>query len=109
VANLVPLNLDKDTGRIVALDGVSSGGSSGSDLPLGCFETCGYIFTQVSPTNTWMVTHNTGLSNGHVQIFDNTNRYILPDEIMFVDANTVLVLFTAPMAGKAFLNLIDNV
>lgn len=106
MANLVPLQLDKDTGRIVA-KGIT--GIGGPDLPLGCFFTCGYVFTQTLASNVWLVTHNTGLSKGLVQIYDDMNKLLLPDEVMFVDVNTVLVTFATAITGKAYLTLIHDV
>ena len=111
MANLVPLQLDKDTGRIVASDisGTGGGGGGGGDLPVGCFQTCGFIFNQLSVTDTWFVSHNTGLTKGQIQVFDSLNRLIMPDEVMFVDSNSVLILFATATTGKAYLNLIDDI
>ena len=112
MANLVPLQLDKDTGRIVAKGIPGTGGgppSVGPELPLGCFFTCGYIFTQIFASDAWLVSHNTGLSKGLVQIYDDMNKLLLPDEVMFVDGNTILVMFATAITGKAYLTLIDDV
>lgn len=107
MANLVPLFLDKDSGKLVARDGSTSGG--GGTLPPGCFEMCGYAFSQPTPAAAWFIAHNTGLSKGLVQVYTTTNELIIPDDVIFVDPNTIIITLSTAMNGQAYLGLIDDV
>ena len=90
MANLVPLFIDKDTGDIVSSGHGNSGSSSNSD---------GYEYLQAIPLDTWVVTHNKNNDKLLVQVYDDNEIFILPNEIKIVDNNTVKISFNTPMTG----------
>lgn len=92
--NLVPLHVDKETGRIVA--------SHRSGIPLaGSSE--GYVFEQLVASDTWLIEHN--LNSGFFihQVFDIDMNLIIPDNFRLVDLNTVELKFGAPQDGYAHI------
>lgn len=95
MANLIPLNLDKDTGKIIARGG--RGGGLGSDT------AGGFLFEQLAPSDTWNVPHNQENDRVLVQIYDETGNFTIPDEIIIVDINNIQILFNAPMEGTAHI------
>lgn len=93
MANLVPLQIDKDTGRIVAK--IIPGTVSGSvGLP--------FFFHQPTPILTWNIIHNKNTKKFMVQIFDETTfQVVFPDQIEIVDDNQINVYFLEGQAGYA--------
>lgn len=103
MANLIPINLDKDTGQLVAKGGVSGGGGG----PGGPFAS-GYLHLQTVSQVTWIVSHNGGTENVVVQIYDNSGDLVLPDRVHIVDINTVEINFEAAMDGRAHVIVFPN-
>ena len=91
--NFVPLQLDKDTGNIHAQP--LSGGGGG--VPFGT----GYFHDQLLADVLWVIQHNENNEQLLVQVFDDNDKFILPDEIEIIDINTVHVSFGAAMTGTA--------
>ena len=62
-----------------------------------------YVFNQPTPAASWLITHNL---NGFpsVTTTDLTGNVIL-GQVQYLDANTVLVVFSQPVAGAAYLNM----
>lgn len=94
MANLVPLNLDKDTGQIVA-----RGGSIGSNGNVAR----GYLYEQLTPAAVWPIPHAGSNDKVLVQVYDDTGEFTLPNEILIVDINNIEVNFNTPMAGTAHI------
>ena len=52
MANLIPMQLDKDTGRtVLSRQGLGSGGVG--NLPAGFFQTMGYVHVEAVVSNAW--------------------------------------------------------
>ena len=97
MANLVRLNLDRDTGRIVAGGTVESGGGSGGPV----VTSDGYLFTQGVASDLWTINHFAGTTNLLIQIFDSANNLVIPDNVELVNINTVEVTLSTPITGTA--------
>jgi hypothetical protein len=108
MANLIPLHLDKDTGRLVAKD-IVGGGGGGETLPAGLYRTYGYVYTEAFASNIWNITHNFGYDKAIVQIYDTNGEPILPDNIDIVDENQIIVNFTALQEGHAHIIFIAKI
>lgn len=100
MANLVPLHIDKDTGKIIAKHTAGSG-SGGSAV--------GYLFVQSPAANIWIIEHNAGSEQLICQIFDTVGELILPDRLSIIDINTVEIEFAAAMEGRAHLMFFNTV
>lgn len=95
--NLIPLNLDKNTGKIVA-HGVPV-------VPPTFDPAYGFIHLQAVASDTWTIIHDGGSDNIITQIFATSGEQIFPDEVVPLDVNTLQVSFGAPQDGKALLML----
>jgi hypothetical protein len=115
--------LSMQGGLIITGSGYSSAGNAGDVLtsqggsanprwvtpptpPAGFSQTYGFVFTQTTPITSWAIAHNGGTENVLVQVYDSTNKVILPDEIEIVDINNITITFAAVQAGKALLTII---
>jgi hypothetical protein len=91
----------KSDGQYYVLD------ANGVETPIGS-GTAGppaassFIYTQVMPQATWIVTHNL---NGFpsVTVIDTGNTVIIPD-VHYDSANAVTIKFGSATSGKAYLN-----
>lgn len=99
MANYIPLQIDRDTGHIVAKP------VQGIRPPAGFYFTYGYVHVVQIAALEWLIEHNGNTSNVTTQIFDENGFELIPDELQIVDDDTVAVRFTAPQAGKALLVL----
>jgi len=93
MANLVPLHIDKQTGKIVA-----RGGAGGPN-----FATKGFLYEQLIPSDFWVIPHNCDSDQLIVQVYDITGMFILPDEIEIVNTNTVHIRFNVPIQGTGHI------
>lgn len=99
MANLVNVNLDKETGEIWL--------GKNANVP-GLKDVSGFTFFQPIPILSWIIQHNVGTDNLTVQIFDIDSNVIQADNIQVIDVNTVQVDFLDPQNGKAQLLLFHN-
>jgi hypothetical protein len=106
MANLIPLTLDKDSGRLVAKDIIGTG--SGPIVPVGTFAAYGYIFIEMFAATTWNIVHNLGYDKALVQIYDTNGEFILPNSIDIVDGNQIVVNFGSSQDGYAHIIFIDD-
>jgi hypothetical protein len=79
------------------VQGVTIEGLGGNVIPKH------YIFTQVVATKPWIITHSMGSTDVSIQVFDEANRVIIPEDIAITDSNVVTISFSANQAGKAIL------
>lgn len=63
----------------------------------------GFQYTQVDPSDEWIVKHYTS-KNGIYNVFDDSSERIIPKEIIEIDNCTTQILFNYPIAG--FVNII---
>jgi len=61
-----------------------------------------FIYEQVTPASTWVITHNLD-KYPSVTIIDNYNRQF-EGHVEYKDNNTIIVTLSAPTKGKAYLN-----
>lgn len=61
-----------------------------------------HLHIQSVPSNEWVIGHSLGF-NPNVTVLDSTGRQVEGD-VIFVDAQTVRVEFTAAFAGSAHLS-----
>jgi len=61
-----------------------------------------FVFTQTTPAASWLIAHSL---NGFpsVAIVDSVGNIIMA-QVRYVDSNTVLVTFSQPVAGSAYLS-----
>ena len=99
MANLVPLHIDKDTGKLVAKPITTTGGGGGGP-PTGA---SGYIHEQPSASTTWTITHNQESTNLICQVYTLSGEMILPNSLTIVNINTVQITFAVPQDGSAHI------
>jgi len=103
MANLVPLYVDKENGRIVATnDGNQSPGT-------GSGNTFGYVHTQMMVSDQWVITHNKNTRALIYQIFNGAMEHVLPDYMVIDNENQITIYLESPMAGVAHLILFNVV
>jgi hypothetical protein len=61
-----------------------------------------YIHTQSSPAATWTIAHNLNKFPA-VSIVDSANAEVI-GEVEYIDADNLVVKFTAAFSGQAFIN-----
>jgi hypothetical protein len=61
------------------------------------------VFTQLAPAAVWTINHNTGQFPS-VTTVDATGGEI-KGTVQYMNSNQVTVTFSAPIAGRAFLNM----
>jgi len=66
------------------------------------------VFTQAVASSSWSINHILGTSNVVVEIYDNSNNVIIPDDIDVVDADNITVSFGTAVTGKAVIIGLDG-
>ncbi|MCQ2010539.1 hypothetical protein NOM01_10980 [Sporolactobacillus sp. STSJ-5] len=61
-----------------------------------------YEYSQLTPSDTWNITHNLGKMPS-VAIVDSSGTQVI-GEVQYTDLNNLTVSFSAAFAGKAYLN-----
>jgi hypothetical protein len=101
IKNIVPLQLEKNTGKLIAKD-ITLVGDCGP-RPVGASCLWGYVHDESVPSDTWTVEHNLGSNDINVQIYDENGIQILPNEVIVLDINTIIIDFNVPQSGTANL------
>lgn len=91
MSNLVPVHIDKDTGKLVAKSNAAVSGALGHE------------HKQLIPATTWTIEHSGGTTFLIQRIFDINHFEIIPDGFQIVDDDTVKVYFSTPQTGFAHL------
>lgn len=104
MANFIPIQIDKDTGRQVA----SRRGLGLGVLPTGFFLTMGYAHVEAVVSSLWIIPHGADLLHYQIQIFDDSGNLIIPDQVITVDSNTIHVVHGAPITGKAIITFLKE-
>lgn len=103
--NIVPIQMDRTSGRFIATDeGIAGGGVC--PQPVGALCTWGYTHEETIPSVLWTIEHNFGTDRVVAQVFDATGTEVFPNQITVLDINTVLIDFGAPQDGTANLVLL---
>jgi hypothetical protein len=100
MTNLVPLYVDKNSGKIVASN---NGGVGGGGLPTG--DAFGYVHVQTASSNQWIVIHDKNTRAVIYQVYTDMLEHVYPDEVIINDENTITINFAYPMTGIAHLVL----
>ena len=61
-----------------------------------------YIHTQAVSSSSWVINHNMGKFPS-VSVVDSAGNEVVGD-VVYGDINTVIVNFSAPFQGRAFIN-----
>jgi hypothetical protein len=61
-----------------------------------------YMHTQYSSSNRWEITHNL-MYNPNVTVVDSAGT-LIEGSIEYLSPNSIVLLFSAPFAGKAYLS-----
>jgi len=65
----------------------------------------GYEHVQSVDSTTWTIMHNGNTLRASVTIYDTLYEQIIPERVQVIDANTIVVTFTAAIAGSAMVFL----
>jgi hypothetical protein len=65
----------------------------------------GYEHTQIVASDSWIVIHAGNSFRTQVTVYDSAWDQIIPNNVKIVDANSMLVSFSSPVAGKAMVLL----
>lgn len=95
--NLIPILLDKVTGKYVASKTGFTGGGGGSN-------TTGYRHNQTVPDTLWTVQHNKQSEYFICQVFDMNGDEIATEKTEVHDINTIMITFADPQDG--FVNVV---
>ena len=60
----------------------------------------GFEYTQNIPSATWTIIHNAGSNRIQFTVYDEMMRFIVPDDVIMLDMNTLIVHFAAEQVGK---------
>lgn len=64
-------------------------------------EITAYTHVQSEVSSEWSITHNLNTTSVNIQIFDNLNKTIIPDDIEVTGPNTATISFNSVAAGRA--------
>jgi len=64
-----------------------------------------YEYLQATPSTTWMIFHAKNSSRPNINIYDEVNEQVLPNDVTVLDNNTIRVTFNTPQAGRAIILL----
>lgn len=60
-----------------------------------------YTHSQNTASATWNITHGLNTTGIQVQVFDTSDRVMIPDEITVTDGQSATVTFNTPISGRA--------
>ncbi len=83
------------TSTVTVLDKYSIAG-------LGVSNDKTFVFTQITPQDTWTITHNL-LKFPSVTVVDSANRVVV-GEVEYINENSLVVSFSGGFSGKAYIN-----
>jgi len=81
--------------------GLGPQGPAGPDGPPGPAGGAGFVFSQITPSTVWTINHDLGRYPA-VTLVDSAGDAMMTD-YDYVDANTIIVTFSAATAGTAYL------
>jgi len=65
----------------------------------------GFEYTQSDISDSWVIVHGKNTTRVEPTIWDNLNEQVLPDRMIIVNANTIMIKFNTPISGRAILLL----
>ena len=66
-------------------------------------EITSYTHSQNTAATTWNITHSLNTTSIQVQVYDATNKLLIPDEVEATTANTATVTFGTAQSGRAVI------
>jgi hypothetical protein len=97
------LALTEETGvEIIEVGEPGPTGATGPQGPPGPPGGSVYVHDQGAPSTTWTVTHNLGRKPS-ITVVDSGDN-VVHGEYQYLDDNTVLLSFSVPFGGRAYLN-----
>lgn len=107
--------LDLQDGHVlVRKDGVLQGvpiQGIGGEGPIGGVRHFIVDVAEGSEQSTWNVTHSMNSFNCVAQVYqknlDGSMQSVIPDSLKLMDANSVQLKFSVPIAGKVILSFVD--
>lgn len=60
----------------------------------------GFEYTQNVPASTWTIIHNAGSNRVQFTVYEEMMRFIVPDDVIMLDMNTLVIHFAAEQVGK---------
>lgn len=64
-------------------------------------EITAYTHSQPTVAQVWTVNHNLNTTSVNIQVYDNLNVTIIPNEVLTNDMNTATISFNTAVAGRA--------
>jgi len=64
-------------------------------------EITAYTHVQTTPASTWNITHNLNTTSVNIQIFDSTNKVVIPESIETTGSTTAVINFGTSADGRA--------
>jgi hypothetical protein len=80
---------------------VVGGGGGGGSISDGAYAE----LNQTTPSTSWTFVHNLGQKYPIFQVFDTSDRVIIPTQITATDNNTATITFSSAQAGKVVASL----
>lgn len=62
-----------------------------------------YVHTQSTPSQNWTVQHDLAAGTVNVQVYDNTDKVVIPDEIAIINNNRVDITLGVSASGRAIV------
>ncbi len=59
----------------------------------------GFEYKQLSPASTWTIVHNAGSNRVQFTVYDELMRFIVPDDVIPLDMNTLVIHFATEQIG----------
>ena len=88
--------------RILEISGsLGSSGGGGGTVTDGSFVS----LVQSTPSTTWTFNHNLGQKYPIFQVFDTSDRVIIPSQITAVNSSTATITFPSAQAGRVIASL----
>jgi hypothetical protein len=80
---------------------VVGGGGGGGSISDGAYAE----LNQTTPSTSWTFVHNLGQKYPIFQVFDTSDRVIIPTQITATDNNTATITFSSAQAGRVIASL----
>ena len=63
-----------------------------------------YLYTQSTPASTWTITHALNYKYVNVDVYDNNDQLMLPQNVTATNNNTLTLVFATPTSGNATIS-----
>jgi len=90
------------TGGSITDDSTTIGGSI-IDGPTAPIDLTSFVFSQPTPAASWVINHN--LSGFPSVTTTSLAGNVILGQVQYLNGSTVLIVFSTPVAGAAYLNM----